>query len=904
MTFDAGAYRKDVLKPLVKDRVQMGEINTATRELQTRTGVTALAGLDLPTLFAMPVDRTRLADHFKSVDMALNKSSSMSSAKALAKLLAEMKAAGAAIEDPAFWDQLGKARLEANKAKITEFAEAVALENQALKIVVADDLHERAASHGLGSVPAATLAAAVEAAGVTICADFDVPQLPIPRVVADIGKHSEFRSIVDVLLLAEKDDPPSVRVVDGLRFGSGAGTPITAAQIDAAQRAAISGKDSDALQAAQKMLTLVRSDFADPIKLHQLVLAVFVAAAKEMLDRGDLLATALGKLVNGRGLDSVDAARLLAKLSGTTSTRGLTDVTNLLSDGALADARRTFDAIANPDQFDAAEIDRVKTALVAAETRKATLLSTYESAMKSHDYGAAAQALGEAVGIDKQDSRLQTLLDQLPPTAPESLVVRPDAAGGVTLSWRYSGGKDTSFVVVRSTDGHAPANPADGTQLTRDLDRTSYSDSKAPVAQRLHYSVFAVRRGAASLPASADQILLPAPTQVTASSSLTEITLMWRLANDAVGVQVAQINPDGSKVPVNVRTGSRVNIANLVTGSRYRYLLEAIYVLPDGTRLLSPTVSVDATPRGLASPVTDLRVSDARLPDGREGHRAVWTEPAGFPVELWSFPVDETIPALGAEVSLLDLDSIDGRRLNGVLDSRSTTTGLSFPTLRDLRVILALTVDGDRGVAGDSVVVGTAPSVKNPRVDRYGDELVASWEWPHGDYAASVTWSQNGHSQSRKYTRAEYKINGGFRIPNAADVDRIAIATVAFGNGNEWIASPVEIALAARLPVIRYELDIPAARFGRRKPARVVLHSADYTGSLSLLVVARTSSIMPSRPDDGDVIKRIDVTVANGAPMVAEFDLPKLPSPFWIRLFSENGAGVKLEDPPTTQLKG
>lgn len=905
MSFDHKAYLADVLKPLARDKGQLADIQRAVRELQESPGMKPVAGLDLARLLAVPGDGSDLTAHLAAVVMYLNQRQSMTAAQMLKKLVAELKTADQDLTSPAFWTKLAAAKSDAFKEKVAEFGAAVSLEHQALKVITKEQLEEKAKAQGLvGAVSEQTLVSAVESAGIAVRPDFQLPQLAVPRVVADLAKHAEYRSIVDVLLLADNTPPATIRVIDNLRYGSGGGSPITNQQLEAAQRAAASGRDSDALQAAQKVLTLIRADFVDPPALHQLVLAVFVNTTKEMLARGELLASALGKLVKGTGLDEVEAARLLAKLSGSASTRSLGDVTDLLAEGALADARRTFDAVADVEQFGEAEVKRVGGLLASAEQRKASLFVEYESAMKAGDHGAAAYALGHAASVDKHDARLQDLLEKLPPPSVEHLVAKPLAEGGISLSWTYDGGSESRFIVVRSRDGKAPANTGDGTQLVRDSAAASYVDTTPPVAQRLGYSVFAVRRGVSSLPTSVSQMLLPAPTDVSASTALTEVTLMWRLPAEAVGIEVTQIEPDGTRKQIDARGASRATVTGLVTGDRYRFTLASIYVLADGTRTLSPPVSVDASPRGAITAVRDLRVGEGNMPDGRSGHRGSWTEPGGYPVELWSFPIDEQIPPPGTEVDLADFDEVDGRRVNGVLSTSAGRTELSFAQLRELRVVTAITVGGARGMIGDSVIVGSAPSVKNPKVDRYGGELVVSWEWPHGDYSASVSWFENASAQTRKFSRAEYKINGGFRIPSGGAVDRVTIATVAFGNDREWIASPVEVRLSAELPVVRYEVDIPPSRFGRRKPARVSVRSETYAGSLPLLVVARESSIMPSRPDDGEVLERLMVDLDGVNPANVEFTLPRLQSPFWIRIFPGGETGVKLEDPPTQQLKG
>lgn len=901
MSFDAKAYDAEILKPLVKDKAQLAEIQRAVREIQDSAGAKELAGLDLRRLLAIPTDTGDLTAHLESVKRHLNKRNTMSAAQLLHKLIAVLESSGVGITTPAFWNQLTSAKTEALKAKVLEFAAAIAAEHQALKVITRENLEEKARTQGfLATVSIGELAAAVQGVGIAVRPDFELPRTAVPRAISELSKHTEYRSIIDVLLLAESGRPTSIRVIDTLTYG--AGSAISPAHVAAASKAAESGKDSDALQAAQKALTLIRADFLDPTSLHQLVLATFVANAQEMLARGELLASALARLSSDTGLDAIDAARLLSKLSGTASTRGLRDVTNLLAEGALADARRTFVAVADPQQFDAAEIERVEGLLTAAEQRKSTSVAAYEAAMKARDYGAAASALSQAVNVDKQDSRLQKLLENLPPAAPEHLVAKQIADGAVLLSWSY-GNEDARFIVVRNTGRHAPANAADGAQLVRDHPGNVFADSNAPVGKWTYYSVFAEKRGITSLPASAKQIVLPAPADVSASTSLTEVTLMWRLATEAVGLQITRINPDGTKVPVNAPSGSRVTVSGLATGSRYRFVLEAIYILQDGSRVVSPSVSVDATPRGAMKAVTDLLVGDARLPDGRDGHRATWIEPGGFPVELWSFPVDVKLPNTGTEVVLDELDSIDGRRVGGVLGAVDGRTGLNFGKLRELRTVAAITVDGDRGLFGTTAVVGSAPNVRNARVDRHGDELVVSWEWPHGDYSAAVTWSQHGALESRRCTRAEYKGEGGFRIRHAAEINRISVATVAFGNGSEWMSQPVEIVLPAQLPIISYELDIPPLRFGRRKCVRAVVHPNGYKGQLSLTAVVRTGSIMPSCIDDGEAVKQLDLRLDDTTPVEAEFDIPRAKSPFWVRLFLNNHT-AKLQDPPTNQLKG
>jgi molecular chaperone DnaK len=370
MSFDQKAYLADVLKPLTRDKMALADIQLALRELQGSGTVSVVAGLDLMTLLAIPADLSGLSAHIASLEMFLNKPQAMRSAQLLKKLIADLKTDGHDLTSPALWTELQAATAESLATKLADFAAAISFEHQALRIVTTEQLAEQANSNGLlGTAPGAELVEAVTKSGITVCPDFDLPLKPIPRIVTAVGKFSEYRSIVDVLLLAEPETATAISVVDDLRYGP-SGTPITMANIEAAYRVAVVSRGTDALCCALKALTFIRSEFANPADMQKLVLASFVAMARELLARGELLSRALVKLTKGTGLDEIDAARILEKVSGSTITRDLTDVANLVAEGALADARRVFDAVANVDRFSEAEVNRVEATLIRAENNE------------------------------------------------------------------------------------------------------------------------------------------------------------------------------------------------------------------------------------------------------------------------------------------------------------------------------------------------------------------------------------------------------------------------------------------------------------------------------------------------------------------------------------------------------
>lgn len=895
MTFDKNAYIADVLKNRL--RAQKGELARALRDLRETGDLTALGVVDIAELFAVTPEVSDIPQHLTTLRQTVfNKRTSDGGVVLLSGLLDVLEEQGRDLGDPAFWVAIRSAKSEALTKRITEFGKALSLEHQALKLVTEEELAERAQS--LPDANVSDLRKAVEANGIAVRPAIVPPSVAVPNVVQQALKHPEFRSVVDVLLLGESSSTQDVKVVDGFSYAGG--KSVGSAHFDAAQRKATTAKDSDAMQVAQKVLTLVRSDFADPAALHEMVFAAALFQAKAILGEKLPSATVVERLAE-TGLDRVEAARIVAHLSADKhSGRGLGEVADLVASGDLADARRLLDAMSNPELHDAAELAHVTSVVEAAEHKKQLLVASYESARARQDFGAAEVALREAVRIDTTDERLVGLLAKLPPPTPNPVTAKLDAGGDVELTWRFEGADDCSFAVVRG-DGHVPANPGDGTRIAT-VKAQSLVDKGAPIGRTLEYAVFALRESVYSLPGTASIVAAPPPAELTATAGLTEITASWRVPAGAVGVRCTVIDAAGTSTSVETGGASHVTLPGLVTGQRYRIVLEAVYVLIDGSKVLSKKVTVDATPRGTIAAVQDLQVYETTLKNGREGFRAVWRRVDGFPVELWALPVDEKVPPVGTVMDIDTLDGMDGRKVSGIIGDAGGSTTLEFAGFSDIRILVAVTVDSGRGVIGASHIAGSAPPPKEARADRFGDELVVSWAWPHGDYASRLTWQGARGAQVTVVTRAEYRQSGGVRLPSA--IRALEVATVAYGNGREWTSVPVSIPVEAPMPVISYQLHIPASRFGKRKPVEVTATSQSHSGPVSLVAVVRAGKIMPTRVEFDDVTVTLRLDFSSGPTTTGQFDLPKMPSPFWVRLFAADGCDFKVQDPPTAMLKG
>jgi hypothetical protein len=229
---------------------------------------------------------------------------------------------------------------------------------------------------------------------------------------------------------------------------------------------------------------------------------------------------------------------------------------------------------------------------------------------------------------------------------------------------------------------------------------------------------------------------------------------------------------------------------------------------------------------------------------------------------------------------------------------------LAFHPPGDVRVLLPVTWDGESGLAGNSVVVGSAPPPSQLEAVRYGSELAVSWHWPDGDYQMEAAWSGAGaRSGRRRLDQAGYRRDGGLRIADADQVTRVSVATVARGGGVEHVGDAVTIVVDAARPVFSYTLRLPRGLFGGRE-AQVEVTSGGFRGTAEFVAVIAPGRLMPERPDEGQEIARLRLSFAAGRTRQAAFSLPKVPRPYWVRLFPVAGDRIALEDPPTWTMKG
>lgn len=911
--FDKKAYQDSVLKPLSTNAAQQSAINGALRALSgaqdETTVIEALCKADIAALFAITpgMSKNELTKHVQGLERHLN-AARVPVAKLVKQLLAAVnKVLEQHVCDPEFWEELSHCAAEIGQAELNDFAQAVKQDNP-LAVVTAEQLRQAASAYGIAaSVTDAELAGAVKGQGVRVCPDFEVPVSKAANAWSKGNLPPGMTNIVEVLLLHERSEHPrDIRVIDELSAVVAGNRRRVVGIADLRQsKSAVNTRSGDSMESAKKVLTKIGEECTTDSDVRDLILAWWANLAEQLVRTQGLTPTlALNRLM-AIGLADLDARRLLAGVATGGSGPDIANVKDLIAAGDLSGARRLYLALVGGDEDKAqSPIAReAAEALTAAEERKSAAMEAYRQAIAVKDLSGARAALGDARSVDHEDTEITRLLSQIPPDQPTGLDVSySPSRKGVALAWRGAQDPDIRYTVVRSESG-TPANPKVGLTIAAATADQAAFDPSPLVAHQAVYAVFAFRQGASySAPAVSRITVLPPPSDARTVVTSDDVTVFWQAPAQVAGVSGELISADGTRRAFPTTTQGRLRIEGLQLGQKYTVVLRAHYVV-NGQSVLSESTTLDATPRGTVHAVRDLSIGSTRMPDGKPGVRAEWTEVPGYATELWSLPIDMAVET-GARVTADRLDVLTGKRVMGAIRSSGVRQTMDFYVLPDVRSFVPVTWDGTEGIVGGAVVAGAAPPPRDVEAVRLGSELNVSWVWPHGDYLMDVTWSAvNGKCGHKRVDRFVYRRDGGVRIPNAELITEVSVGTVVPSLGKEHTFAPVTVRLKAVPPSIRYQLKLPRGPFGGRE-ARVSVTSDGFRGEADLVAVMAAGAFMPSRPEDGQQIASLHFDFSTDLTHYRSFSIPKIKGGYWVRLFADSASPIILNDPSTSSMKG
>jgi hypothetical protein len=905
MAFDAKDYRNRVLQQY--SRGKQPALRKALGELRQDPNSKLPSQFDLAEFYdiSLPMTGAEITAQINAAASAMRSAMQMPNGSRqpldLHELIAQRNPDLTSAE---FWVRITVQQSARSRALLAQFGVDASADLSALGVVTSVQLRELAKGSGIPeSFSDDELADTITSNGITV-----VKELPSAEVSAQLlrevsagVKKASVRSLLS-LILVEKGDPLTFSVLDGIQSPDG---PIAVSLATVASASAYVDRlpNTDENDATKKTLGAIKSGVKSDSELANLVVAYFIDLGKQIFGEVGAKRRALNAFVERTGISETDAGRILLDVSPDSGGRRASwnDVQALIASGQLKAARRLYETMFA--ELGGSEADPQKQALAVLEgTEKKVdeLRARAASAQTDGDLASAAKALNEALTLCSDDEALTAAALALPPAAPVRFTASvADQGHSVKLSWEAGFGStdDVRYQIIRKS-GSAPKNNADGTPLGSAIAATTFEDTSPPIAVHLFYGVAARRGGGASPVAVADVIVLPAVRDVVVTSDPSSVTVRWTTSAGARTIEVVQTAANGSTTTLDPGSQNAATSAGLRTGEKYEYALTALYSGGSSGTLRSATIRVSGIPRGTPKPVGSLSISALTSSGDRPEVAAEWQGVEGYPVEVWHYD-QAPIWKKGSRLAMTEVRA-RGKQLAGrATKGQDAAEGVQGATEPGLRHYVAITRDGDFGLVGAQESSATVPPISNIKTDRFGDEVVLSWDWPGPEYLVNVRWGTSPNEQ-RTMGVTEYQTQGGCRIPLGAGGGKISVATVASDGRDEWQGPPSTVTVQGTETAVQYDVQFQKKLLGPPFGAILNFEISPSEPPLDVVVVGHYSKFMPFDADQGSVLKQTRVTSASPQVVVA---LPTgRKGPVWVRAFAIT-PGARLVDPPPARMK-
>ncbi len=647
--------------------------------------------------------------------------------------------------------------------------------------------------------------------------------------------------------------------------------------------------------ARRSALSILRRALKEGVDLRDVALYHLVTLATEYvaLSKG----IALGKLQEA-GLDRHDAAVITVLLSQQASASGnvgVSQVRNLLTAGRLNEAAQAAQGL----PADSADRQDVLNEVEANRKHLNALLGQTQQAAGAFDEVQAETLLREAAAISAEDAEVALKAIPLPPPAG----LRAVSDGSVVkLFWQPAPGHDQSvrYEVARA-ENRPPAAASDGSPVYQGQ-ASECTDSHAPVARAVQYGVFARGDGRPdSRAAAVVTTLLPPVSQLQADLGPSEITLHWSADPAVDKVRVLRLVPGAAPVPLPVR-GNNCFLSGLTEGEKLNFEVTAIYLGPDGTELPSAAVPVSATPRSEAQPIPRLRVRPVEA-GGAVRIRVAWKPVDSSEVRILR---SDTPPSwqFGTWVRPEDMARF-GQELTGHRFTGRAEVAIEAELPPGVHYLVPFSVGGTGIVMGQPTPVGVTDPVRHLVVTPFASYATASWEWPPSAQLAEVSWACDGNADCMVLGEAEYRTQGGAKVPLGRGPSTIEVRAMILADGVSYSSPPVQqVVSSAGEAEISYSVAASAAigPFGGRSK-KVTFRSAEGCAGVHVQMVAQPGRVMPDSARAGQVILDTTLALPPGMPSEHQVTVPRaVKRPYWVRCFVVDGQ-ARLVDPPISSLK-
>jgi len=798
---------------------------------------------------------------------------------------------GSAMEKRAWWEKRQSERRSAAQAAVTVLADDLRQRYAQFGVVTSVTVEGIAAKLGLTRADAVR---AVEQANLTLVEGIAIPESePIASFAALIKCMSEC-AVGSVPELVHPNARP-FSLIDRYACTADPAKRLDVVAVDRQSAEADKRGVSATENARRAALKILRRACKDGVDLREIALYHLVTIAQEIVPHSISLAVAELQKAGLERPDAVTLAVVLADQNSASGAVGLSKVRTLIGSGRLNEARQAAMSLPADSPGRVEAISEVE----AAGERLSALLGEVKRAMAVPDEVRAAALLREAALISIEDA--EEALAAVPPAPPTDLRAACDG-NSIKLFWQPAPGHDdgTTYVACRTAQ-RPPAGVSDGHVIYRGPEQTC-TDAHAPVARVSQYGVFAVIHGRpSSRPATASVTLLPPVSHLEADVGPSDVTVHWSAHPEAQSVLVTRAAQGVQRTPVAV-TGSSCTLTGLGEGQTQHFEVTAVYRGMDGTELRSAVEQINATPRSEAQPIPKLRARPIEVA-GAVRVRIAWKPVDSSDVRILR---SDTAPTLqfGTLVSQDEMtgfgEEVTGRRIPGQAE-----VAIEADLPAGVHHLVPFSIGGTGIVVGRAATVGVTSPVRHLVVTPFASHATVSWEWPANVQLAEVSWELDGDSDSVVIGQAQYRSEGGARVPLGRGPCTVEVRAVIMADGVTFTSPPVRSVIDNMVDVaIRYTVSATprVGPFGGRSK-KVSFCSDEGCDGVHVRMVATTGRVMPASADGGFVLLDTALALRPGIAVEHQVTVPQaVKRPYWVRCFVVGGRAT-LVNPPISSMK-
>ncbi|MFW6639142.1 hypothetical protein ACOALZ_03775 [Nocardiopsis algeriensis] len=303
----------------------------------------------------------------------------------------------------------------------------------------------------------------------------------------------------------------------------------------------------------------------------------------------------------------------------------------------------------------------------------------------------------------------------------------------------------------------------------------------------------------------------------------------------------------------------------------------------------------------LTAPVAGTPVEEAAPVPLRTGHAG----PAGERTRPVSGTGPEKAPEDAAPPEDAGPDGVPaGHTPRGRVGADAADRVVSAPVALEpgAHHVLAVTLAGDRAVAGARVRMVAVPPVAGLRAERFDGVVRLGWTWPDGAATAAVSWcsDESGEELGRRVcTRLRYESDGGFEAPMGTGSVRVAVRTLVTTGTGEAAGVPA-VTTVPGWSVLAYRI-APVGLLRRER--RVSLTAESACAAPEIAVVHAEGAVQPHGPGQGRVLAVFPARHLDAGEQVSLRVRP--PRSGWLMCFPVGGdtPGVRLRQPSVKELR-